>query len=153
MTPLDLGWVVGMFEGEGSISIGTKRNEIAMAMCSTDEDVVRRFHNLVSCGTVVGPHSTNGNKDQFTWRSSTNDSERLLRLFLPLLGNRRAARATEALQARQDYKDLCTQERICPQCNTSFRPSYNLGAFKKVYCSKTCKWNKWNSTRSDRVAA
>jgi hypothetical protein len=65
----------------------------------TDEDVVRRFHAVVGCGSVYEVDKKNPKWKQFyRWQSSRwPDIERVLTEFLPYLGERRRAAAEDML--------------------------------------------------------
>ena len=51
----ELAWAAGLFEGEGSISASSGRLDVRVKM--TDEPVVRRFAEVMDCGTVYGPYN------------------------------------------------------------------------------------------------
>lgn len=104
MTPLELGWVVGLFEGEGCISVHSNTyKSISLQLVSSDEDVVRRFAALVGVGTTVGPYQPNGNpKWKPVWRwacTHQHEAAGVITMLLPHLGARRAEKAQEALDA------------------------------------------------------
>lgn len=115
---IDESWAVGLFEGEGSI-VTDRRNRqlrVCLSLCSTDKDVLDRFHKVVAVGHVRGPyrfkHST---KDTWVWSAAkTNDVERLLLSWVSILGNRRQAKAKSALLELQGvYRGLSSP--TCPQ--------------------------------------
>lgn len=76
------------------------------AISMTDEDVVRRFAEIVGFGNVQyqprkqRPHHTP------TWRWAVNGEavERLYALLEPWLGERRKARYAELLRERREYE-------------------------------------------------
>jgi len=102
-------WATGIFEGEGHISYGqyTKRHQAhpayrrALVMGMTDEDTVRRFHKVVGCGTVAHkapPADKPEWKDFWRWQcASRADIAHVLSHMLPMLGERRSAKALELL--------------------------------------------------------
>lgn len=99
LTDEEIGWLCGLFEGEGSILHyqtpvkGTSRMTTTrgVAVGMTDEDVLRRFHRLVGCGTVYGWDSSNKkHKKVWMWRCSKwVDLKPLLELLEPRMGVRR----------------------------------------------------------------
>jgi hypothetical protein len=102
MKRLELAWATGLFEGEGSIVITERASGYtgrALQLGSTDEDVVRRFAAVVGVGKVSGPHDLPGKrKPLYLWRLSLwADIEPLLQAMLPMLGDRRAAKARQML--------------------------------------------------------
>jgi hypothetical protein len=107
MKKCNLAWAAGIYEGEGSVCPnGGSRWQIAII--STDEDVVRRFWEIVQRGTVYGPYggvsSTNKrlrrHKPYWRWACSNRDGILdVARRFGPYLSRRRAARMAEAVAA------------------------------------------------------
>lgn len=93
-----IAWAAGLFEGEGTIVAGGKRERrVGLALVMTDEDVVRRFGGVVGFGHVTGPYDR-GHKPTWHWHCrSARDVEAVLGQLLPYLGARRTAKALEAL--------------------------------------------------------
>jgi hypothetical protein len=93
-----IGWAAGLFEGEGSVCLrsNVSINQYAhMELGMTDEDVVRKFHKTVGCGTVY-LYRRKGRKDVWRWNLwDQNEIRRLYRLFRPYLGKRRRMRFEE----------------------------------------------------------
>lgn len=102
MTPQQLGWVAGIVEGEGSITVhdGRRYNGntyvyplICVAMA--DEDVIRRLREWTGVGRVSGPHlppcrANAGHKPQWQWNVNKIAAVNALTdALLPLLGERR----------------------------------------------------------------
>ena len=107
-TPQEIAWAAGLFEGEGCIYIGKKR---LICLISTDEDVVRRFHTIVGCGSVYLRDRTEERyKDAWRWQTGTlKEIKEVLNLFLPYFGERRKAKALELL----DIQLLYNKTTIC----------------------------------------
>jgi hypothetical protein len=103
MTERELGWLAGIMEGEGSFILtnnGRREEEMAMLVVAmTDEDVVRRVHALTGCGRVNGPYMGPGRrKPIYRWRIRNRDDVMyLVKLVLPMLGNRRRKQAQRLL--------------------------------------------------------
>ena len=102
----DIAWAAGLFEGEGTISVPPGRpRSVVLKVDMTDRDVLERFTRIVGVSHVRATHSSNplrGSKPQWRWfASSSTDVLRILRMFLPYLGERRTAKAQEAI-ARLD---------------------------------------------------
>ena len=60
-TETEIAWAAGLFEGEGSIGFrGGSRGYVYaylnLQLRSTDQDVVYRFHQIISEGNVNGPY-------------------------------------------------------------------------------------------------
>lgn len=98
-TDLDFAWFVGVFEGEGCITLERQRPTLRIAMA--DEDIIRRVHAIAGVGYVfVSIRDKNPlHKPMWSWGTSRQgQSINLLWRMLPLLGERRAARAWEVLE-------------------------------------------------------
>jgi hypothetical protein len=98
----DIAWAAGLFEGEGCISYGERPSRrLMLRLCSTDEDVVQRFREIVGVGSIYGPVSRTNKRHKPYWvynTTSFEDSQYLLCLFWQWLGKRRKAKAISALR-------------------------------------------------------
>lgn len=94
-------WAAGLFEGEGWITIRNRngRRYPIIALQSTDEDVVRRFHEAVGVGNVVWTKpARKGWKQSWKWQAfGWEPLSVVAELIGPYLGERRSARLREAL--------------------------------------------------------
>lgn len=114
----DIAWAAGLFEGEGCIS-GSQRykstlNEDgerrksgfrwSLSMNSTDHDVLRRFGKIVGVERFHGPYNDlrGGHyKPQLSWCTSTlEETQTVLGLLMPYLGERRMAKAKQCMEAK-----------------------------------------------------
>lgn len=139
-------WAAGIFEGEGSIEIranrfsdGRYRQGVRLHMGMTDEDVVRRFSIVVGVGAVnVRRKQHHEWKTLYSWTTAAAaDAESVLTAFLPWLGDRRRAKATEALDFLSKLDEY--RHRVC-YCG---RPFYAKRA-SKTTCSIAC-YEAWRS--------
>jgi hypothetical protein len=108
----NVAWAAGLFEGEGSIICATKSHGVQLSLGSTDRDVIDRFVRMTG-GKIYGPYRPNGKrtpanrKDIFQWKiQDTLRAQVLLREFWPYLGERRRAKAAEAIASHYEYKRL-----------------------------------------------
>lgn len=88
-------WAAGLFEGEGYIAQTQYRYVLELQM--TDEDIVRRFADVVGVGTVSGPCQHKARTRPY-WRWSVSNrkgSVYVLAMFFPYLGERRRGLALE----------------------------------------------------------
>ena len=95
----DIKWAAGLFEGEGSITLG--RTAVLLRLSSTDQDVVKTFARVVGTGTVrVAPRSLTWRwKVVWEWEIGRQaEAREVLEAFLPYLHSRRSARAQQALE-------------------------------------------------------
>lgn len=94
-------WVAGLIEGEGSIML-TKRGAPVIALTMTDEDVVRRLHDVVGIGSVRLRVTQEGNKNAWIWNvASWRGCVSLLTQILPWMGARRGRAISDVLAAHK----------------------------------------------------
>jgi hypothetical protein len=101
MQPCSLEWAAGLFEGEGCITTNGSRTYRCprLALTMSDEDVVRRFAEVVGLPYYI-PHKSNtpNRKPCWTWRTAKRvEVIRILSALLPYFGNRRAYKALTIL--------------------------------------------------------
>jgi hypothetical protein len=113
----NLAWAGGLFEGEGCISC-TKGNLIALTVGSTDEDVLRRFAEIIGIGSVRGPcapKSNLGKKPYWVWQANGfAKGQAVIAALWPFLGERRKARASELIRKGSEWLPYKSR-RQCPQ--------------------------------------
>ena len=96
----DIVWAAGLFEGEGCIAQHTKgAGYRKLVIVMTDSDVMERFVDVVGYGKLRGPYnSKSGYKPFWRWEIvKSKEVLRILKMFLPHLGKRRAEKAIEAI--------------------------------------------------------
>jgi hypothetical protein len=108
---IDIAWAAGLFEGEGTVWLHTYRgDEVAwrVGLTTCDEDVIRRFAQIIGVGKVYGPYTHKNGRDgrrrdhhkiYYRWQAGTREDVRYVaNMLLPYLGERRAAKIHEALE-------------------------------------------------------
>jgi len=96
-------WAAGLFEGEGSIYMNTvnggKSSYPRIAIAMTDEDVIRRFGEVVGITHyTLRKDNTPNRKPAWEWRTGVREEViRILSMMLPYFGNRRAYKALNIL--------------------------------------------------------
>ncbi|KKL57000.1 hypothetical protein LCGC14_2239740 [marine sediment metagenome] len=93
MTDLEKGWLAGIIDGEGCITLrasGTQkgkkpkyRNPV-INVTSTDKEVVNKVLSIVNCGTITH-YDQNRCKTAWRWNGSTNATLSVLREVYTLL--------------------------------------------------------------------
>ena len=101
MNITDLAWAVGLFEGEGCIHIRKNQRGCQLSIQMSDLDIIERFAQIVGYGSI---NKSNRDaypshwKPQWRWKMCRIDEcYKLLELFLPYFGLRRAYIAQNAL--------------------------------------------------------
>ena len=108
-------WAAGLFEGEGCIvyrrrSLPARGKCLTLKIQLTDEDVLRRFHEIVGRGKICGPYSRpGGTKPFWAWECSNMAAATfVLRQFWPWLGQRRRAKVESIGTMGQLMMDLAS---------------------------------------------
>lgn len=130
--PEQVAWAAGLFEGEGSIAYHGKTS-VSLVVGMTDEDVVRRFAEIIGSGSVRFEERQSkgkGHLDLHRWELSRRDDvEAILLLLLPWLGSRRSRRVNAALDRLKDNRGKgvdhshCTRGHEWTPENTYLPPS------------------------------
>lgn len=109
VSPVELGWMAGLLEGEGTFWFENSRYRYPrVQIYMTDEDVVRRIAEVAGVGNVTGPHTRSGDdgrgsdmslwKPQWGWTVTRKEQVYwLCRTILPYMGKRRTAKINELL--------------------------------------------------------
>jgi hypothetical protein len=98
-----IAWAAGLFEGEGTFGVfknGKNSNPCThMRIVMSDEDTVRKFHEVAGVGAVHGPQvMKNAKKLMWQWRcQKSGDIAILIHAFYPYLSIRRQLKADEIL--------------------------------------------------------
>jgi hypothetical protein len=136
MESVEIAWAAGLFEGEGSICIFEQKHNvlplIRLCLQMTDRDIVERFCRIMECGRVTGEHrfGREHHKPTYRWHiGNRRDVERILLALLPYLGQRRTAKANEALA------EIAKLDMICEHCGVKFR-SHRISS---KFCSSKCR--------------
>jgi hypothetical protein len=99
----DLAWAGGLFEGEGCFTFRRTDGRAGVATISmTDEDTLRRFHDVVGFGVLHQLTRSPSHKPLWRWDARSFEHIQCLVAFLwPWLGSRRRKRAREVLLTLQ----------------------------------------------------
>lgn len=95
MDQVDIAWVAGIIEGEGTFGYNGRKETTTSSkvqVIMTDEDIIRRLQSVTGMGRVSGPHGPYKPGYLPTWCWAIRVKRDLARIFLaiyPLLGERR----------------------------------------------------------------
>lgn len=147
MTDVQIAWVSGIFEGEGTFGIGTVKtkngsiyNQVYTAVHMTDEDVIKKLYDFTGIGNMRSLTERPNTKQAYMWKVSVRkDVEDLIFAMLPHLGQRRTARALEGLAVINVLKNLQADRKV-PVCQYSNckKDLSNKGP-AALYCSDSHK--------------
>lgn len=95
-TDLELGWLAGFFEGEGSFNV--TRGRPRMSINQTDLDLLEHFQQLTGSAGTIGPMKGSALSVKPLWQWRTNsiaEAQYVISLLYEHLGPRRRAKADE----------------------------------------------------------
>jgi hypothetical protein len=97
MTPNEAAWLAGLFEGEGHIEF-RNQHSVRLAIGMADHDIVERVRQLVGGSVLYQKPQRLRQKTIWKWRLyKGHEIMAVLVSITPYLGERRAARALEAM--------------------------------------------------------
>jgi hypothetical protein len=105
MSDFELGWVVGLLEGEGCFSIDRPANRpnvyVRVEVQTADRDVLERLAEYTGLAGVYGPYKTRSKKHapMFGWHVTGKIAVELMELVRNHMGGRRQRRIGEVLLA------------------------------------------------------
>jgi len=109
ISDFDLGWFVGIIEGEGSI--GYRYNKRTGYLCteltvsSTDEDIIDKLDKIYPGKSKYVKKYTNHYKEQFVWAVTSRKGIRtILTKILPYMGKRRYEKMKEVINEFNKYE-------------------------------------------------
>jgi hypothetical protein len=90
--PPMIAWAAGLYEGEGTATRCKGRLHLSIKM--TNEETVRRFAAVVSCGTVYGPYKSRSRdgyvrKPAWVWLAECEEAWTVADLLRPWLSTAR----------------------------------------------------------------
>lgn len=105
----NIAWLAGLLEGEGCFTYeenGQRWRHARVTLGMTDADVVQRAAALMPGSRYVVSHPPSrqrlGNKPLHIARCNGRSALTLMRLVLPYMGERRAARITEIINLHEE---------------------------------------------------
>lgn len=109
ISDFDLGWFVGIIEGEGSINahINKKSGYLCteLTVSSTDEDLIDRLHSIYPGKSKYVKEYKNHYKTQWIWSlTKREDIRTVVGKILPYMMNRRASKMREVIDIFNQYE-------------------------------------------------
>jgi hypothetical protein len=138
----DVAWAAGLFEGEGCITLVHKDKpyNYRLVLSMSDRDVVERFAGLFGGKVykVQPPRFKPHWQTQWAWHATGIRMREVLVQLAPYFGERRRAKAHEAIEAFTAYEEEVTKLRACKACGTEFRPLFSGMASRVEFCTERC---------------
>lgn len=112
-TEAEIAWFSGVFEGEGSIYIGSYKGikkYVQVKISMSDRDTMERIHKIAGCGNLKTYQNYTkypNSKPMHSWVVSDRfNVARLLEMMMPWLSERRTAKAIDAFLALECNEGL-----------------------------------------------
>lgn len=101
---VQLSWLAGLLEGEGSFMFNAPSPVIALQM--TDKDVVQRVAQMLDDAKLCGPYTYRGNNVKQVWacRMQGRDAVPWMAALYPLMGERRKQQIESAIEKWWTYQ-------------------------------------------------
>jgi hypothetical protein len=152
MNDLQLGYVAGIYDGEGSVIIQTQNNSskhASVKVKSTDLDILEKLQSFTEMGNINGPYQEliENRKPYWNWNVyKMKDVKEFLTIVQPLVSKRRQADMKVALALIDTKLDRAI---ICSNCQEEFIGTHHRARF----CSKRCQnqWSYYGKGKNDRV--
>jgi hypothetical protein len=112
---IDLSWAAGLFEGEGTFTLAQtgRTNYPKAALVMADEDIVRRFHEIVAVGRVCNEQrKQRAEHHKMLYRWTVSQREGFLTfaaLLMPYLGSRRRIQLISVLDGMTEGRQIKTR--------------------------------------------
>lgn len=162
MTEIEIAWLAGLLEGEGSFGNYSKKTmvDLRLQLAMGDRDVIEKAAAVVG-GAPVYTYDRKGQKGfrdhhkpqhKFTLRGYK--AARIMEAVLPFMGARRSAKITELL-AQWNARRSRTRERGLPAVCHPERPHYCQDLCRLCYTRLRYSKTKddLNRKRRERMAA
>jgi len=109
ISDFELGWLVGIIEGEGSISCRYNKKSgylcAELTVSSTDEDMIDKLHNIYPGKSTYVRKYKNHYKEQYVWAITSRQGIRtIINTIYPYMGKRRKERIHEVLVEFNKYE-------------------------------------------------
>lgn len=133
ITDIELGWLAGILEGEGSFVVvkgkdGYTRFQVVVQM--TDEDVINELHRLTGLGTINGPYQRKGretHKSLWRWQVCYKaDIEALCLQILPYMHERRRLQIHRLLSKSNQYWTARLAKRYISECTDGRKKPFQV---------------------------
>jgi hypothetical protein len=131
MNQLELGWLIGIIDGEGCLTIRCRRNKTKtlgerlgfycqLVVANTDEKMIHRLKELTGMGRVYHRDRKQPSRRQFIWEISSNG----LRALIPLIEDYSTKK--DEIQIIKRVLEIISVRRIRPSGSGSFRTDEEL---------------------------
>lgn len=143
MDQVDIGWVAGIIEGEGTICSRPRKNgSTYVEVLMTDEDTIQRLHSITEMGHKRGPYFRENRKPFWVWHvADSSDVARLLGAIYPIMSQRRQ----EVIGQAVEHLSLISKKnlpRACQGCEIVL-----VKAQRRKFCSVKCRQRFHNGRR------
>lgn len=113
-TDIEIAWVAGLLEGEGSFLTKSGGRYSAVVKCQmADKDVLDHLQRILDCGLIHACKTRNENhKPTWVWTVQGDQAVEVMASTLPFMFSRRTEQIEEALRVHLDRKKLVEDEKL-----------------------------------------
>lgn len=161
MSDFELGWVCGLFDGEGTF--GVTPEQVVLKLNQIDQDNIERLQRVTGVGSVRPlKKKAEHYKQAWIWQVGNRaDVKKLIELMFPHLCARRQVRAMECLAIIQTLDEAAQHRKeVFPQCGHPVEGNHYVNPQKgrqgRVYEVRRCvictkaKATRWNAMNKER---
>ena len=135
MTSLDVAWLAGLLEGEGTFFRPRRYGTLRVVLGMTDRDIVERAASLVGRPSVYEAKRKNKkphHKTQYWWMLTGHSAAAVMMTIYSFMGERRR---TKIQQLLEEWRSTPYKKRINPVtlCEHKARRHYAHGFCKSCY--------------------
>lgn len=141
MGPLEIGFLAGLFEGEGYIDT----SRVRMNITSTDRDTLEFGYSMCQFGHINGPYWAKKSTKEF-WSWDITDGRQIAR-FLCAIVSLMSERRREEIQKAAEVLAVRSKHSECLLCGKRIETKMRKNTTK--YCSSTCRVAEWRSRKSN----
>ena len=109
ISEFDLGWFVGILEGEGNISAHINKKSgylcTSLSVCSTDLDMIEKLDSIYPGKSNYVREYDNHFKTQYVWSVGSREGIRtIIKKVIPYMGIRRQEKMREVISLMDSYE-------------------------------------------------
>lgn len=111
MKDMDAAWLAGLLEGEGCFGTGSSGSP-TIWLTMTDQDVVERVATLCMVGFSIRKPGKKDRKPAYSLHVCGEQALAVMRIILPFMGIRRAAKIREVMERAAARGGVCKGQRV-----------------------------------------
>ena len=109
LTDIEIAWIAGLLEGEGSFLLPPPSNpsQVSIGIQMTDKDILERLQNYIGGSISKAKKQKEHHKQSYALRIWGRKAEAIMELVYPYMGARRKERINECLEFPKKRREWC----------------------------------------------